>query len=312
MRSSLPPIPPDPPQRIAPGRRPALRAQPYLGPPSPLRYSAFGKNPLPVPLISQSRGRVNVIIIEIHYREGPEMTVTGIHQSLSGRLVRSLVNNVRALVNIGLLLYGSAYGAEPKLVDLTHPFDADTVYWPTDTRGFQLEELAAGVTDGGWYYSANAFCSAEHGGTHLDAPIHFFEDGHSVDQIPLNRLVGPGVVIDVSEAARRDPDYQLSAADLSAHEAQHGPIPRDAIVLLRTGLERSLARHPRLPGRRHARRRQPAFVSGLRGRSGPGSGGNAWRCRHRHRHRLHRPRQFGDFPGAPHRRRPAGSGSGKT
>lgn len=140
-----------------------------------------------------------------------------------------------ALCLLSCHLSAHAAAAAPQVVDLTHSFDSDTVYWPTDTRGFQLEKLSAGVTEGGWYYSANAFCSAEHGGTHLDAPIHFHENGQSVDQIPLNRLVGEGVVIDVSAAAQRDPDYQLSTADLAAHEAAHGPVPRDAIVLLRTG-----------------------------------------------------------------------------
>lgn len=122
-----------------------------------------------------------------------------------------------------------------ELVDLTHDFDEDTVYWPTDTRGFQLEELAHGHTEGGWFYSSYAFCTAEHGGTHLDAPIHFHEDGHAADQVPLDQLVGPGVVIDVTRDASADPDYRLSVAHLERHEAAHGRVPPDAIVLLRTG-----------------------------------------------------------------------------
>lgn len=128
--------------------------------------------------------------------------------------------------------------AEPereRLVDLTHAFDENTVYWPTDTRGFRLERLAHGHTEGGWFYAAYAFCTAEHGGTHLDAPVHFHEQGQSVDQLPLERLVGPGVVIEVSAQAAADRDYRLSVADLEDHERRHGPIPPDAIVLLRTG-----------------------------------------------------------------------------
>lgn len=125
--------------------------------------------------------------------------------------------------------------AEARLVDLTHAFGDDTIYWPTDTRGFQLEQLAYGDTEGGWFYAANAFCTAEHGGTHLDAPIHFHEDGQAMDEVPLAKLVGPGVVIDVSVQAANDPDYRLTVADVETHEARHGRIPEDAIVLLRTG-----------------------------------------------------------------------------
>jgi kynurenine formamidase len=122
-----------------------------------------------------------------------------------------------------------------KLIDLTHNFDENTVYWPTDTRGFQLERLASGFTDGGFFYSANALCTAEHGGTHIDAPIHFSEDGLAVNEVPLENLVGPAVVIDVSNQAAVNPDYRLALADVEAHEVRYGTIPRGAIVLLKTG-----------------------------------------------------------------------------
>jgi kynurenine formamidase len=121
-----------------------------------------------------------------------------------------------------------------QIIDLTHAYGEDTVYWPTDTRGFQLQQLASGHTEGGWFYSANAFCTAEHGGTHIDAPIHFSEEGVPVDEIPLADLVGPAVVIDVADKAAQDPDYRLAVADVEAHEARHGRIPQGAIVLLRT------------------------------------------------------------------------------
>ncbi len=121
------------------------------------------------------------------------------------------------------------------LVDLSHSYAADTIYWPTDTQGFVLETLAAGMTEGGYYYAANRFSTAEHGGTHIDAPIHFAEGKPTVDEIPLERLVGPGVVIDVSEPAAADRDYLVGVADFERWEERHGPLPEDAIVLLRTG-----------------------------------------------------------------------------
>lgn len=118
-------------------------------------------------------------------------------------------------------------------VDLTHSFGKDTIYWPTDTQGFRLEELAYGRTEGGWFYAAYAFASAEHGGTHLDAPIHFAEGQWTTDEIPLSSLMGPAAVVDV--AGRAHPDYQVSVDDLTAWEAARGRIPDGAILLLRTG-----------------------------------------------------------------------------
>jgi kynurenine formamidase len=81
----------------------------------------------------------------------------------------------------------------------------------------------------------NSFCAPEHGGTHLDAPSHFAKDGFTADQIPLSKLVAPGVVLDVSRPAAADPDYRLTSSDVRAWETSHGEIPAGAIVLLRTG-----------------------------------------------------------------------------
>ena len=122
-----------------------------------------------------------------------------------------------------------------RVVDLTHAFDADTLYWPNAPSGFTLERLAHGRTPAGFFYAANAFCAPEHGGTHLDAPIHFAEDHWTADAIPVDRLIGPGVVIDVSAAAAENRDYRLGVADIRRFEARYGTIPRGAIVLLRTG-----------------------------------------------------------------------------
>src|SRR6187549_2042758 len=83
-----------------------------------------------------------------------------------------------------------------RIVDLTHSFGADTIYWPTE-KGFQFEPGNNGRTSKGYYYAANRFSAAEHGGTHLDAPLHFAEGQESADQLPLERLVGEAAVIDV-------------------------------------------------------------------------------------------------------------------
>ncbi len=124
-------------------------------------------------------------------------------------------------------------GGAGRWVDLTHAFSSRSIYWPTDTLGFKLEQLAHGHTAGGWFYSSYRYSAAEHGGTHLDAPVHFAEGGWTNDQIPLASLVGPAVVVDVT--SRVQPDYLLTVDDLTKWEAEHGRVPKGAIVLVRTG-----------------------------------------------------------------------------
>ena len=122
-----------------------------------------------------------------------------------------------------------------RMVDLSHAYGGDTLYWPTDTTGFQLDTLAEGQTPGGYFYAAREFATAEHGGTHLDAPSHFAEGGGDAASVPLDRLLLPGIVIDVAEAAAADPDYQVTPEDVLAWEAEHGPVPAGSAVLIRTG-----------------------------------------------------------------------------
>jgi kynurenine formamidase len=124
-----------------------------------------------------------------------------------------------------------------RLVDLTWAFDADTIYWPTE-EGFVHELGKAGVTDAGYYYEAHRFRAAEHGGPHIDAPIHFYAGRWTVDEIPLDRLIGDAVVVGVEAACARDRDHAIDVADLAAFEQAHGEIPRGAIVLLRSGFGR--------------------------------------------------------------------------
>ena len=119
-------------------------------------------------------------------------------------------------------------------LDLTHPFNENSVYWPTaDT--FKKTKVFYGHTDVGFFYAAYNFSAAEHGGTHMDSPIHFSEGANTVDQVPVEQLIGAGFVIDVTAQAARDVDYLITAADIEGFEAKHGTIPKGAIVLLNTG-----------------------------------------------------------------------------
>ena len=126
-------------------------------------------------------------------------------------------------------------GAVGEWVELGHAFGPSTIYWPTDTLGFRLTELAYGHTEAGHFYASYSFASAEHGGTHLDAPIHFAEGHITADQIPLSSLITTASVVDVTASADADPDYLLSVDDLVAWEAEHGRIADGTALLIRTG-----------------------------------------------------------------------------
>jgi kynurenine formamidase len=124
-----------------------------------------------------------------------------------------------------------------ELVDMSHTYDSQAIYWPT-AEGFQLRRDADGITPAGYYYAANSFFTSEHGGTHIDAPVHFAEGHLTVDKIPVQQLMGAAVVIDVTQQSEKDADYQVTTDDIQRFEQEHGAIPMDAIVLLRTGFSR--------------------------------------------------------------------------
>jgi len=127
--------------------------------------------------------------------------------------------------------------AAGRWVDLTHDFSSNTIYWPT-AEGFGLQTEFRGLTSQGYFYSANRYHASEHGGTHIDAPIHFAEGHKTVDELALDQLIGAAAVVDVSAQALQNPDCQITVADLKAWETKHGPIPTNAILLLNTGFAR--------------------------------------------------------------------------
>ena len=124
-----------------------------------------------------------------------------------------------------------------KVIDLSHPFGPETIYWPT-AQPFELRRVAYGRTPQGYFYAANNISMAEHGGTHMDAPIHFAEGKLTSDQVPLANCIGPAAVIDVSAQCTHNPDYELAIADLQDWESRHGRIPRGAIVVMHSGFGR--------------------------------------------------------------------------
>jgi len=118
-------------------------------------------------------------------------------------------------------------------IDLGHDFGDDTIYW-VNAEPFKRTGTGA-MTDKGYFYASGNYSAAEHGGTHIDAPVHFAEGKKSVDQLELSQLNGPGVKIDVSSKANADRDYLITVDDIKAWEAANGTIPEWSIILLQTG-----------------------------------------------------------------------------
>ncbi|HTY55171.1 MAG TPA: cyclase family protein [Candidatus Binataceae bacterium] len=137
-----------------------------------------------------------------------------------------------------LLMTNIAIGSQAfdptKIVDLTHTFDKQTIYWPTE-GSFHHEFEHFGMTPGGYFYSSAKYAAAEHGGTHMDAPIHFSRQGDSADKVALTSCIGPAVVIDFSERAAKDRNAMLMVADIEGYEKAYGAIPDGAIVIARSG-----------------------------------------------------------------------------
>ena len=135
---------------------------------------------------------------------------------------------------LAIMLAGCVPAQPQKIVDLTYAFGEDTIYWPNNTS-FHHEKTAWGVTDKGYFYASATYAASEHGGTHMDAPIHFAKGRQTLDQVPVERLIGPAVVIDVREKCETDADYQLTTEDILAWESTQGVIDEGTLVFMLSG-----------------------------------------------------------------------------
>lgn len=149
--------------------------------------------------------------------------------------MKTLIRTIFALVILSKTI--NAQFEDFKIVDLSYPFDEKTIYWPTED-GFKLEIEFSGITEKGYHYSANKFSTAEHGGTHIDAPIHFYAERNTVDELPLDKLFGKAVLVDRSRQCAADRDFRFTINDFKDWEKENGIIPQGAIVLLKTGYGR--------------------------------------------------------------------------
>lgn len=133
------------------------------------------------------------------------------------------------------VLSGYAAGNPGRIVDMTYAYDENTIYWPNATS-FKLTPEFHGMTQKGYWYASNFYAASEHGGTHVDAPLHFAKNGRTIDQIPLAEWIGPAVKIDVRQQCARNRDYLLSVEDIKQWEKKYGRIPAGAWVIMYTGI----------------------------------------------------------------------------
>jgi len=154
------------------------------------------------------------------------------------KVINNLLKSLFLLTFICLIVTVSLYTRDfkGKLLDMTFPYDENTIYWPT-AKSFKLEKVSWGISEGGWWYASNEYSASEHGGTHADAPIHFAEKGRTIDQVPLEEWIGPAVKIDVTDKCEKNRDYLLSAADIKDWEKEYGRIPDGAWIIMYTGID---------------------------------------------------------------------------
>jgi kynurenine formamidase len=126
----------------------------------------------------------------------------------------------------------TAASVPARILDVGHALGPDNPAWPGDDNPFEAIPNANMEKDG---YFTRKFTSLEHFGTHLDAPAHFVKGGWTVDQIPVERLYGPVVVLEAREESRGNADYRLEPSKIDAWEKRNGRIPQGAIILMRTG-----------------------------------------------------------------------------
>ncbi len=143
-----------------------------------------------------------------------------------------------ALFSVMLFAATTSSSATPKerFIDMTFPFSEESIYWPTD-KPFTPTVIFKGASEGGYWYASNQYAASEHGGTHVDAPIHFSEQGRTIGQIPLQEWIGPAAKIDVSNKSLANRDYQLTLEDIHAWEKKHGRIPQGAWVIMQSGID---------------------------------------------------------------------------
>ncbi len=123
-----------------------------------------------------------------------------------------------------------------RIIDLTHVLDKNIPTWDGGCGFHSQIKLDYSECSTEVKFRVNGIKMDAGIGTHIDAPAHCIPNGVTVDQLPLNNLMVPCVVIDVSEIAHER--YKVSPHDIKRFEDKYGILSPGRFVMIRTGWER--------------------------------------------------------------------------
>ncbi|CAG2190393.1 unnamed protein product [Mytilus edulis] len=123
-----------------------------------------------------------------------------------------------------------------RVVDLSHvhgPKPLTAPFFPP--YSFEIVNRSISQALGGNWFETNYIRTSEHSGTHIDSPSHFYRNKKRMHEIPLDKLYGPGVIIDIRRQVSGNVNYRVKVSDIQRWEATHGRIPKGAVVLFNSG-----------------------------------------------------------------------------
>ncbi len=120
----------------------------------------------------------------------------------------------------------------PRLIDLSHPLEHGQLNFPFDPK----IAVVAHNTVASIGYNITQISMSTHQGTHLDVPYHFYDDGKTVDQMPLERFYGPAALVDLAPGGCLAAQTPITPEMLAPHAAVFQP---GAKVIYRTGWDRT-------------------------------------------------------------------------
>lgn len=114
------------------------------------------------------------------------------------------------------------YDSPDKIVDLTHPVEHGMPVWAT-LKSFEVEQVDWAARDA---FTMEEVTMNSHTGTHIDAPLHFIEEGKTLDEFPIDKFMGEGVAIDITP---KEPGDAITPEDIEIYEDE---IQDDDVLML--------------------------------------------------------------------------------
>ncbi|KAL7637665.1 UNVERIFIED_CONTAM: hypothetical protein RMT77_011274 [Armadillidium vulgare] len=123
-----------------------------------------------------------------------------------------------------------------QLIDLGHDLGPETPIFPVPYNiPFEFTKKEVGYSELGTWTAIHNIRLSENIGTKVETPYRNNPNGSTIEEIPLRKLIGPAVVMDISEKVKTDPIYSMTATDVTDWISQNGAFPNNSIVLIYTG-----------------------------------------------------------------------------